>query len=161
MKNGKSKNKLILACLATLSLFGCNVKHVPEIADVQSFSFSLGGGMMRYYGYDYAAVINDAVVTVTIRPMNVPEEESVTIETDSSFMTKIKEIIAKYDVNQWNEFAGNNKNALDGDSFGLRVEMSNGETISAHGYVKWPKNYTDVKIAFEELFNGLYKKNAE
>lgn len=70
---------------------------------------------------------------------------------------EIEGLLNKYNVSNWNGFHGNNKDVLDGDSFGFYVTMKNGDKIDSSGYMSWPKNYGEVKNGLESIFKKVIK----
>ena len=131
---------------------GERIKMSPAV----SFKFNYSGGSYLDSGNGYSAVLENGIVTVRIRKDGVSEEDADEFTTDASFMEKIDEIIAEYKVKKWNGFARSNRMVLDGHGFTLSIKMDNGEILSAHGYMAWPKNYSEFSGAIESLFMSLY-----
>ena len=67
----------------------------------------------------------------------------------------MQEIFNKYEVYKWNWFNKNNKDVLDGDSFSFNLSTIDNGDITAHGYMSWPKNYSEVKSELDNLFESL------
>lgn len=149
---------LIMAAVPMLTSCGNGLfSRSPQISGITHFSYAVFGGMTVDYGYDYSADLVDGKVIVKHRPNGEPEENTITLETDASFMDELRAIIEKYKLNKWDGFHGNNKfNVTDGDYFSLRVEMDNGQTISAGGYMAYPKNYSAATSEIVELFDTLF-----
>ena len=72
---------------------------------------------------------------------------------DNDKMKELEDMLNKYNVGGWNGFENNNKDVLDGSSFGFSVYMKNGHNIIASGYAEFPKNYNEVLEEFKTLFN--------
>lgn len=64
-------------------------------------------------------------------------------EIDKSYLEELAKIINDNEIYKWNGFDKSDKNILDGSSFTLEVNYSNGKTLKAHGYMKYPKNYNE------------------
>ena len=45
---------------------------------------------------------------------------------------------------------------LDGDSFSFSLYTEDGKSISASGYMSWPKNYGEVEKELTNIFDALY-----
>lgn len=153
---------LIIAAAPMLASCGSGLfSRSPQISGITHFSYAVYGGMTMNYGYDYSADLADGKVIVTHRPSDEPEENSFTVETNASFMDELRAVIEKYKLNKWDGFHGNNKYVLDGDFFSLRVEMDNGQTISAGGYMSYPKNYSAAISEIIALFDALFPKESD
>lgn len=151
---------------AALSLGGCSPAwHIclfpPEISDITYFSYSAGGGMELNSGVGYGAVLEDGVVTVTVRQSGVAEEDAVVIVSpDIPVMQRLRAIVEEYGLNRWDGFMKSNKHVMDGSSFSLYIQMDNGESITASGYMKWPRNYSDAASDISSLFQEVYAAQA-
>ena len=60
-------------------------------------------------------------------------------------------------ISSWNGFSKSDHNVLDGNSFSLYLRMKDDNTVEASGYMRWPKNYEEVKGELISLFDE-YKK---
>ena len=56
-----------------------------------------------------------------------------------------------------NGFNKSDRYVLDGNSFSLSISMNNDEYVSASGYMKWPKNYKEVKEELITFFSTIIK----
>ncbi len=129
-----------------------------DIADVSEFSFSTGGGMRKYSGYDFAAKTVGDKALVTVRPNDEPEENTVEFETDLEIMKELRTIIIDYDLLRWDGFDKSNKHVLDGKSFSMKLKLSDGTEARAHGYHSWPKNFSAAEEKIERVFMQAYEK---
>ena len=59
-------------------------------------------------------------------------------------------------VQKWNGFSKSNPNVLDGESFSLDIELTDGSTITAYGCNAYPENYQEV---YKLLNNAVDKKS--
>lgn len=67
-----------------------------------------------------------------------------------------EELCAKlhaFGVQRWNGFSKSNPNVLDGDSFSLNIELTDGSTITAYGSNAYPKNYQEVYKLLDNAVN--------
>lgn len=77
-------------------------------------------------------------------------------------MAALEALLVKRNVAKWNGFSGNAKNVLDGDSFSLSLEFTDGRTVSAGGYMRFPKGYREARDEiWRFLDDALAKSGAE
>ena len=74
-----------------------------------------------------------------------------------SDLERIEKVLKDNHVEKWNGFNKNDKNVLDGDSFSMSITTREGEEIDAHGYMKWPTNYGEVKTELDKIFEDIRK----
>ena len=98
---------------------------------------------------------------VTIKPHLIPEEKSQTVEIDKKTINRIIELLNKNEVYKWDGFNKSDKYVLDGDSFSFWLYMDNGKEIHASGYMKWPKNYGNVRDELTNILGSLYVQEVE
>ncbi len=93
---------------------------------------------------------------VEICPDQVAEEDKFISEVNGGFAEEIVMILKKYHVGRWNGFKKIDRMVLDGDGFSLEVSFQNGSRIYAHGYMRYPKNYSAVRAELDNVFMELY-----
>ena len=122
-----------------------------------SLRYSVGYAM---YAYEIFELENkDGRYFAKIKLRGIPDEQATTIEVDAEFDQKLEEIIKEFNIQNWDGFNKSNKMVLDGDSFSLYILMEEDNSISANGYMKWPKKYKEFKEKIVELFNQVMKPN--
>ena len=136
-----------------MSLIGC-AKNI-EIRDIMSFRFSYSTGYMMNASVAYTLELKDGVYTATVKPNLVPEEEASVFTVDKAFADELEEFLRSEKVSRWNGFNKSDDRVLDGNSFGLSIVTNDREIISAHGYMKYPKNYSAVRSGIESIFGKL------
>ena len=145
---------IVLALLLgiLLTLLGCaktpKASPVP-ITEVQQISFSQQG-MAR------TAITNRTIRradqgTEIVLELWDGEEPDYVFPVDSSVLEEVRRLLETYDVGSWNGFKGSNRMALDGESFGLYVEFTDGTTIQAYGTNSFPPHYQEVYSALWDL----------
>jgi hypothetical protein len=72
---------------------------------------------------------------------------------------EIEKKLNEYHVSRWNGFNKNNKYVLDGDSFSFTLKYNEKDEVSAHGYMMWPNNYSEVKGYLINTFGEYTKEN--
>lgn len=137
-----------------LALFFGRAKPV-KIGEIEHFYFSYSNGSMANGSVSYTLNLKDGVYTVSVKPLYEPEEATKTFTVDASFVRELEQLLVQYKVGKWNGFHKFNKMVMDGSNFGLSVIMTDGTSLDAHGYMKWPKNYSEVRNGIEELFGRL------
>ncbi|MBR4830428.1 MAG: hypothetical protein IKZ96_01500 [Bacilli bacterium] len=127
-----------------------------KISEIKHFSFSYSQGYAVNSNIIYTLDYENNIYTATVKPYGIPEEEKRTIFVSTETVKGIEKVLDKYDVGSWDGFKKSDKYVLDGDSFGLYVTFKNGESISANGYMSWPKNYSNVRNELDNIFMNLY-----
>ncbi|MBP5684391.1 MAG: hypothetical protein J6X02_03955 [Bacilli bacterium] len=133
------------------------VKNVIKIQDIKSLSFNYSNGYMMY-AYTRYELNCDKSCTLRIKPNGIPDEDMKEYEVDNKTIVELCDLLNKYDISKWNGFDESDQNVLDGDSFSFSLNLHNGKSISASGYMRWPKNYSDVKNGIMKLFDAYIKE---
>lgn len=155
------KNKLIvliLIVLVIILIISLVLRKKVEIKDIDYFSFSYTNGYAINSNVLYELNYKDYKYIAIIKPNEVSEEDKKTVVVKEDTIKRIEDVLKKYNVQNWNNFSKFDKNVLDGDSFTLNIKLKNGQTISANGYMKWPKNYNEVKNELDIIFMELYNR---
>lgn len=74
-------------------------------------------------------------------------------EVSDEFMNKLKDLYTEYKLSRWDGFDKRDENIYDGGSFYLDIALSDGKTVSAYGYMKWPDNYYEFIEAMDVLID--------
>lgn len=143
----------LLIIIVVILLVVNNLKMV-EVGEFKYFKFSYSTGYAINSSVSYSIKLEDKYYA-TIKLDGVSEEDAVIVEVDDNTIDKIINILKKYHVERWNGFNKSNKYVLDGNSFNFYVRMKNDDSISASGYMKWPKNYRNVKEELDSIFTEL------
>ena len=133
-------------------------KKGPEITDIKYFNFGYSTGNMMYAYVSYNINLEKNKYIVSIKPTGIPEEKTLKKEINVEEVKKVEEILKKYEVGKWDGFNKSDKNVLDGNSFSLYTRFTNDDTIDAHGYMKYPKNYKEVREELDKFFMDIYNE---
>ena len=153
----KKRFLFIIVFIICMIVFNSNNKIVINKFSYFHFSYSTGYAINSQVIYEIKC---DDKCIATIKPDGVDEENSTKVELNDNDINKLISILKKYKVNKWNGFKKFNKHVMDGNSFSLYMKMNNDDYISAIGYMKWPKNYNDVKSELDSFFSKyLEEKN--
>ena len=130
-----------------------------EASNIKSFYFGYGGGLsLRDSDVNYELNFEDNKYIAKVKPSGVAEENKLVVEVSKDVVEKLSEIFKKYKVNKWDGFNKSQQNVMDGSSFSLTIRLIDDKSIHASGYMKWPKNYSDVRDEINELFMDVYNK---
>ena len=151
---------IVIITIISLVIVLSNKKKIEIVTDnIKLIRFSYSTGTMIYSNVKYAVDEKEGKYIATIKPNEIPDDDAKEIEIDENILNKIVEILNKYDVSSWDNFHENDTNVLDGDSFSLYLKMKDKEEINASGYMRYPKNYANVRGELDSIFNDLYKNN--
>jgi len=143
---------IILIIGVLFLLTGCK-KQEDYSGDIKLFKFGYGSYFPGYTTYEI--VKNDEKYELTIQRINDPETETINKNINKKYVDEISKVLSEYDVYKWDGFNKTDKNVMDGSSFSLDVTYDNDKSISAHGYMKYPKNYKEVKEKIEKILNDI------
>lgn len=148
---------LVLACISSRINNPISPRSTPpKIEGIQSFHFSTYGSM-RYSGSDYSVHMEDDKVLVSIRTEGQPEENTAQFEVGPAFIKELEEIATAHNLLSWDGFNKSNKHVLDGSAFSMGFTLSTGQTISARGYMEYPKNYSEAAGELHRLFISAHE----
>ena len=130
---------LTLACDKALDAGG---GAVPRRADaLKAFYFAETGMRMgKYPGYELYLRMGDAGPEMILQ-REVGYDNCVECSIRDEELKGFESLLKELDIASWDGFNGNEKNVLDGRSFSLSVTYWNGKTISANGYMRFPRDY--------------------
>lgn len=148
---------IAIVLIAVMIVLCIVLKHKKvKVSEIKHLSFSYTQGYMINSNIMYTLDYENNVYVITVKPYGVYEEEKKTIYPSTETVREIEEVLAKYNVASWDGFKKSDKNVLDGDSFGCYITFKDGTSVSANGYMSWPKNYSDVRKELDTIFMGLY-----
>ena len=144
---------LIVIGIAILSVTVFNPKK--EINDIKYFSYGTVDGMAMYDGVHYSIEYKDGEYIATIQGNGVSEEDAKVVEISKRDVKRLENILNKYNVGSWDGFQKYDKDVLDGSSFNISINTFDDTSVSASGYMRWPKNYREVRNDLENFFKKL------
>ena len=153
--------KYIIVGIGTIILLGVVVFSLPkiktekEIKDIKLFHYGTTDGMAMYDGVRYEIDYEDDKFVATIQKNGQSDEEAKRVEISKEKVKELEDILNKYEVSKWDGFKKSDKNVLDGHSFSLYIRLFDDTSIDASGYMKWPKNYSEVRGSLESYFESL------
>ena len=122
-------------------------KEKVEITNIKYFEYYHSAGMMMNSDKRYI-----------LEKVNEPPESAITKKVTTDFVQELENILKKYNVEKWDGFNKTDPNVLDGSSFSITINMMDGNHISAHGYMMYPKDYGKVVKEIKELFEETNNK---
>ena len=157
--NKKGLIIVIIIVILLVIVIGCvpflTRKKVVEYHNLKSFHYGCTQGMYYLDRVSYDVEYQDGQYIATILLPNVEEENAKVVYLNDKEVEKLISIFNKYEVSTWDGFHKNDPNVLDGSSFSFSMTTRDGESVSASGYMKYPKNYRDVVNALDDFFESL------
>ena len=109
-------------------------------------------------GFNYSYSCKDGKRSITVRIDGVSEQDALTLDADECFEAQLEAVIDRYCLKKWDGFSKSDRNVLDGSSFYFSAHFDDGSSISANGYMRYPKGYGEVKAALDGLFLTRYEQ---
>ena len=147
---------VLLFVLLTVLLLIPKIKD-KKIENITHLRFTYTTGYHMNASVSYEIDLKDNKYIATIKPTDIPEEETKEYEISKDKVKEIENKLNEYKVSRWNNFRKSDKYVLDGDSFSMNIN-SNDLDISASGYMMWPNNYREVKSYLDTTLGSLYKE---
>ena len=146
---------LIISLLIVILLFP-RIKE-KRIENIKHLYFTYTSGYAMYSYATYELNCTDKCILI-VKPNGVPDEEKQEVEIPKEKLEEIANKLNEYHVSRWNGFNKNDKYVLDGDSFSFNLDYNEKDKVTAHGYMMWPNNYSDVKSYLVNTFNEYIKE---
>jgi hypothetical protein len=148
---------LLGVVLMGFGIFACAGGSGKKITGIKSFELSVNENNMIHGYVHYVLRKTDDGYIANIKPVNIDPDECHDFPVEESKVEELIGILNTYEVSKWDGFDKVDKRILDGRSFTLSVWINDEDNISAHGYMKYPNNYKEVRKALDEFFGGLNK----
>lgn len=154
---------LVVLLIITLGTFGViklmkilnNNDGDREIIDsnIIEFSYEHGsyfGGYNEYHLY----YTEEGIAHIEAIGYN-GSELNIDKDIDESVFGEIEKIVNEQEIYKWDGFDESDNDILDGSSFSLKIMYKDGQSINAHGYMKYPDNYRIASDALTDYLNTL------
>lgn len=70
-------------------------------------------------------------------------------------MAAFSAMVSELSIDDWNGFSETDPDVIDGESFSLHIELTDGRTISVDGFNCFPANYFEDSMHIEAFFRAL------
>ena len=148
---------LLITILIVLIFILPGMIEKKKIENIKHLYFTYTSGYAIYSYTTYELNCTDKCI-LTVKPLGVAEEEKQEVEIPKEKVKELESKLNEYNVSRWNGFNKNDKYVLDGDSFSFNIDYNDSDKVSAHGYMMWPNNYSDVKSYIVNTFNEYIKE---
>lgn len=126
-----------------------------KIGEIKRFYLSGADGNEMYSGYHCSLTLGkDGAYTAEYKPSGLPDDKAFKKQVGADFADKLCTLMSDKRIGRWNGFKKHNRMVMDGTGFGLDVYFTNGKSIRASGYMKWPSGYG----SFEGTVAGMFKR---
>ena len=116
----------------------------------------LTGCFKRKIGYTLN--YKDGKYEAEIKQYGEPEENLRKYTIEKKKVEELEKSLNETNIYKWKGFDKNDKNVLDGDSFSFNMWLGEGKEkkeIDAHGYMKWPVDYANIKGIICDWFDSI------
>lgn len=154
---------LVVLLMITLGTFGViklmkilnNNDGDREIIDSNIIEFSYEHG--SYFGgyNDYHLYYTEEGIAHIEAIGYNGSELNIDKDIDESVFGEIEKIVNEQEIYKWDGFDESDNDILDGSSFSLKIMYKDGQSINAHGYMKYPDNYRIASDALTDYLNTL------
>ena len=152
----KMKHLIIIGIIIVSVFLFFFLKKEKNITNINKVYFTYSTGNYMNASVSYELICKDKCM-LSFKDDGVSYEDARKYEVDKKILKEIEIILKQYHVARWDNFHKYDKNVLDGNSFSFRVCFENNQEIEANGYMKWPKNYQEVKKELNELFSNYMR----
>ena len=125
------------------------------VSDIVQFEFNYTYGNYSGAFVEYILLKGDNEYGVSLKMRGGDEHNRNEFAVDGDTVKKLEEILNRYNVSRWDNFSRSNKHVLDGNSFSFSLKTGSGDSISAHGYMSYPRHYAEVRKELDEFFGNL------
>ncbi len=157
----------ILLLMSLLSFLGCGHKTPdpgPEMdsnVHLKKIHFSATHGYHAYSNIGYSAELTDDGKTRVI--VEVGDDRDRVFMEDGSLMDSLEAIVREYRMNRYEGYYRPDMEILDGDSWSMEIDFTDGSSSSCGGYMAYPPYKGREAIGKVEGFlsRWLYQEPAE
>lgn len=142
--------RVLFLILAMFQFIGCSAHNYEGLV---RFSYSDSNGMVMYSGESYEVYVDDnGKVHIDIDENRFNEKKIVTDYTQ--VFHDLQKIVDKYKMYKWKGSYTPVFEVMDGDNWSFGLRYSDGKTVSASGYMAWPKHFRDALEEIGNYFNA-------
>ena len=152
----KMKHLIIIGIIIVSVFLFFFLKKEKNITNINKVYFNYSTGNYMNASVSYELICKDKCM-LSFKDDGVSYEDAREYVVDKKILKEIEIILKQYHVARWDNFHKYDKNVLDGNSFSFRVCFENNQEIEANGYMKWPKNYQEVKKELNEIFSNYMR----
>ena len=152
----KMKHLIIIGIIIVSVFLFFFLKKEKNITNINKVYFTYSTGNYMNASVSYELICKDKCM-LSFKDDGVSYEDAREYVVDKKILKEIEIILKQYHVARWDNFHKYDKNVLDGNSFSFRVCFENDQEIEANGYMKWPKNYQEVKKELNEIFSNYMR----
>ena len=152
----KMKHLIIIGIIIVSVFLFFFLKKEKNITNINKVYFTYSTGNYMNASVSYELICKDKCM-LSFKDDGVSYEDAREYVVDKKILKEIEIILKQYHVARWDNFHKYDKNVLDGNSFSFRVCFENNQEIEANGYMKWPKNYQEVKKELNEIFSNYMR----
>ena len=142
-----------------VSLFRIVRKKDMDRISHLSFRYTAGTALNARVRYELTE--KNGRCHIFVLPKGHSENEALAIDVPNSFAESVRQILLQYHTGRWNGFDKKCRRVLDGRSFTLNVRFHSGKEIHAHGYMRRPKHFREVRAALDDRFMSAYHQNEQ
>ena len=143
---------IMIGCLTGCFKRKIEIKNITHVY----FTFSNGYAMNSYTRYTLN--YKDGKYEAEIKQYGEPEENLRKYTVEKKKVEELEKNLNETNIYKWKGFDKNDKNVLDGDSFSFNMWLGEGKEkkeIDAHGYMKWPVDYANIKGIICDWFDSI------
>ena len=139
----------IIMCIFLLT--GCFKKEV-RVENLKSLHYSYSTGWHANASISYDVESNDGKYYVKVKDDGMDPEDARKYEVEKYKINQLESLLNEIEIYKWDGFNKSDKDVLDGNSFSFSVNFGDHKSISAHGYMMYPKGYREKTDAIELWF---------
>ena len=149
---------IVIIILLIFTVFKLFCKEKVSISSLKSLEYTSSDGrsISNYANYK---VICDNECFLETKPYGLYDDDVIRVKVDDDTISKIISILQEYHVEEWDGFDKVDRHVLDGTTFSFYLTTKENQKISAHGYMKYPKNYSQVIEKLEDIFTKINENN--
>jgi len=142
---------LLIIMIVIGSLFVIGQK--PKEGRVILFKYSVSGSRAGWREYYEIVQQDDKLILKTNKEGSYSCDVFNEVEIGKEVLSELTDYINEQHIYKWDGYEKFDKNVLDGNSWSLYIKYDSGNTISASGYMKHPKDFRQKMTEMIEIIN--------